>query len=171
MSGYSMDTRTLYSAELNAFAPLYSAELSRRECLSMSIPIYSHQDWLNATNTTHNFFQNCSRQKPWWWDTTSGCKVNKYVPISQQVTEAASGPGFRSGDDSGHSASVAHALCDILPGHPEVRLGPLCRHGEKGGLNLRMERHGIMLCRSDRWTVSTIMAKPKTMMARHNVTL
>ena len=41
-----MDTHTLYSAELNASALLYSAELSRTECLSMSIPIYSLPDWL-----------------------------------------------------------------------------------------------------------------------------
>ena len=40
-----MDTHTLYSAELNALALLYSAELSRTECLSMSIPINSLQDW------------------------------------------------------------------------------------------------------------------------------
>ena len=40
-----MDTHTLYSAELNASALLYSAELSRTECLSMSIPIHSLPDW------------------------------------------------------------------------------------------------------------------------------
>ena len=43
---YWVDTHTLYSAELNASALLYSAELSRTECLSMSIPIYSLQDCL-----------------------------------------------------------------------------------------------------------------------------
>ena len=42
---YWVDTHTLYSAELNASALLYSAELSRTECLSMSIAIYSLPDW------------------------------------------------------------------------------------------------------------------------------
>ena len=71
---YWVDTHTLYSAELNASALLYSAELSRTECLSMSIPIYSLPDCLWQINITKKFC--CLFQNVWLvrlWSSTKIC--------------------------------------------------------------------------------------------------